>query len=95
MSKAIQIRLDQKLKLAAEDTLEEMGLDIPTAIRIFLKKVVITKRIPFSLQSSNLTENGFTEEFEDSILESAKDKDFFGPFSTMQEMIDDVHKKLK
>ena len=68
MSKAIQVRLESKLKNEAEATLGDMGLDLPTAIRIFLKKVVMTKKIPFSIQANALTENGFTEEQEENIL---------------------------
>jgi len=32
--------------------LEEMGLDLPTAIRLYLTKVVRTRRIPFELDAN-------------------------------------------
>ncbi|MEY4691185.1 MAG: RelB antitoxin [Verrucomicrobiota bacterium] len=37
-------------------TLEEMGLDLPTAIRLYLTKVVKTRRIPFELEADPVVE---------------------------------------
>ena len=43
----IQVRVDEALKQEATDVLESIGMDMPTAIRMFLKKVVIEKGLPF------------------------------------------------
>lgn len=43
----IQVRVDDKLKQEATDILEDMGMDMPTAIRMFLKKIVIERGLPF------------------------------------------------
>ena len=64
MTTAIQVRVDEKLKKEADLIFEDLGLDVPTAIRLFLKKVVASKSIPFELKS-NITDNGFTKEFEE------------------------------
>jgi DNA-damage-inducible protein J len=85
MLKGIQVRVDAKLKKDAEKILEEIGLDMPTAIRVFLKKLVKTKRMPFSLDANRLTENGFTPEQEEEILEAMKGPSY-GPFKTTEEM---------
>lgn len=45
----ISIRIDDEIKRGAEQTLEEIGLSMSTAINIFLKKVVREQRIPFEL----------------------------------------------
>jgi addiction module RelB/DinJ family antitoxin len=45
----VQIRIDASLKKEAEGVLDKIGLDMPTAFRIFLKKVVATRSIPFPL----------------------------------------------
>lgn len=93
MNQAIQIRVDAKLKKQADQILDDIGLDIPTAIRLFLKKVVVSRSIPFDLKSSNLTVNGFTEEFEEEVLKAAEEKDFIGPFYTAEEAIKALKKK--
>jgi len=47
MTTNVQIRIDTKLKNEAEKTLNKLGLDLPTAFRIFLNKINITGGIPF------------------------------------------------
>lgn len=46
-SSLIQIRVDDQLKKEVTDIYEQLGLDLPTAIRMFLKKSVVTRGIPF------------------------------------------------
>ncbi|HAX53357.1 type II toxin-antitoxin system RelB/DinJ family antitoxin [Eubacteriales bacterium mix99] len=45
----ISLRLDDDVKKSAEQTLNEIGLSMSTAINIFLRKVAREKRIPFEL----------------------------------------------
>ena len=49
-STLIQIRVDEDLKNEATDIFERLGLDLPTAIRVFLKKSVEESGIPFNLK---------------------------------------------
>lgn len=91
MTKAIQIRVDQKLKEAADLIFEDMGLDTPSAIRLFLKKVVVSKSIPFELKSTR-TDNGFTEDFEEEVLKASKEKEQIGPFKSAKDAIAELHK---
>lgn len=76
----IQIRIDEKTKKSAKKILENMGLDMSGAIKIFLKQVVIKKGLPFQV----ITENGFTLEFEmetlKAIQEAKKGIGLIGPF---------------
>jgi DNA-damage-inducible protein J len=55
-STTLQVRLPVKLRDEASETLEEMGLDLPTAIRLYLTKVVKTRRIPFELEAYPVVE---------------------------------------
>jgi DNA-damage-inducible protein J len=55
-STTLQVRLPVKLRDEASMTLEEMGLDLPTAIRLYLTKVVKTRRIPFELEADPVVE---------------------------------------
>ena len=43
----IQVRIDNKLKQEATDILSEIGMDMPNAVRMFLKRVVIERGLPF------------------------------------------------
>lgn len=43
----IQVRVDERLKQEATDILDSIGMDMPTAIRMFLKKVVYEHGLPF------------------------------------------------
>ena len=45
----IQVRVDDELKLQASSIYEKLGLDLSAAIRMFLKRSVSIKGIPFSM----------------------------------------------
>lgn len=45
----IQIRIDDSLKKEAEALFNDLGIDIPTAVRLFLKQSLIHNGIPFSI----------------------------------------------
>ena len=45
----IQLRVDDDLKLQATKVFEELGLDLSTAIRIFLKRSVMKNGLPFGM----------------------------------------------
>ena len=45
----VQIRVDEDLKAQAAKIYENLGIDISTAIRIFLKRSVMVGGIPFSM----------------------------------------------
>ena len=67
----IQIRIDAKTKEAARKTLNELGLDMSSAVKLFLTNVVNSQSIPLDLR----TENGFTLLQEQALVaetESAK-----------------------
>jgi DNA-damage-inducible protein J len=44
----LNIRIDEKLKNNAADVLQHMGLDLSSAIKMFLNQVVVKKGIPFT-----------------------------------------------
>lgn len=94
MTKAIQIRVEEKLKKDADLIFDDLGLDTPTAIRLFLKKVVVSKSIPFDLKVS-FTANGFTPEFEEEVLRASAEKEKIGPFSSAKKAITALHKHGK
>ena len=44
----LQVRVDDNLKNQASEILEKEGLDLSTAVRMFLKKVVLEDGFPFN-----------------------------------------------
>ena len=47
----VQIRMDPALRDDAVETFEALGLDLPTAIRIFLKKAIAVHGMPFDVRA--------------------------------------------
>ena len=45
----IAVRVDEQLKKEAPALFNELGLDMSTAVKLFLKQSVLTRSIPFKL----------------------------------------------
>ncbi|MDP2656340.1 MAG: type II toxin-antitoxin system RelB/DinJ family antitoxin [bacterium] len=67
MMTQIQIRIDERTKRDAQKVLETVGLDLSSAIKVYLKQVIIHKGIPLML----VTENGLTPFEEQAILKAS------------------------
>lgn len=48
----VNIRMDEDLKKQAEQLFAEFGMNMTTAITVFMKAVVREKRIPFEISAS-------------------------------------------
>lgn len=64
----IQVRTDEKTKKTAQQILGKLGLDLSTAINMYLVQIIVKQGIPFQI----LTENGFTPAEERKILKEAE-----------------------
>ncbi len=51
MSSTITIRVDDKVKKDAGDIFKEVGMDMSTAINVYLKQVIRVKGIPFTVSA--------------------------------------------
>jgi len=70
----IQVRITDCDKEEAQKILEELGLDLPTAIRMFLKKVQQSKGLPFDVSlEPERDENGLTKKQVKDILQASAD----------------------
>ena len=65
----IQIRIDAKTKRAAQKTLDEIGLDLSSAVKLFLRNVVLRQAVPLDLR----TANGFTVAEEREMMQEIKE----------------------
>ncbi len=65
----INIRIDEDLKNKSEIILEDMGLNMTTAFKIFLKEVIRSHSIPFKLKSDLFYSESNQKALEKSIRE--------------------------
>ncbi len=63
MNSTIQVRTNATTKKSVQKILQKLGIDLSTAINMYLVQIVVHKGIPFSL----LTENGMTPSYEKKI----------------------------
>jgi len=66
-SSLIQVRVDEELKQDAEKLFRDIGMDVPSAIRLFLKQSIIHNGIPFVVAGKD----GFFNEFNTRILKES------------------------
>lgn len=93
--KGIHIRLDVKQKKRLEALFAQMGLDIPTAVRVFFRKVEMTGEIPFSVGTPQIVDNYTPEqlaEFDRLAEEAERGINVSGPFHSVKEMWDHMMK---
>lgn len=62
----IQVRVKKETKESARKILEELGLDMSSAVKLYLRQIVLHKGLPFRI----VTENGLTLEEEGRILKA-------------------------
>jgi DNA-damage-inducible protein J len=72
----IQVRLPADEKAAFEKILSQVGLSLASAVRIFAKKVIASREIPFSISAPRMIsvspEFAMPEEEVDELLETAR-----------------------
>lgn len=55
-TKSLQIAISAEDREMANAVLAELGLDTPTAVRLFLRQVILTRSIPFPLTAATRIE---------------------------------------
>ena len=53
MATVLQVRLDDELKAQATMVYDQLGLDLSSAVRMFLKKSVAVNGIPFEVRNES------------------------------------------
>jgi DNA-damage-inducible protein J len=85
----IQTRIDTNLKKNAENILSSIGLDITSAIRLFLTQCVVQRRLPFQAvapEEPNEETIAAMQEAEDIASGKIKSKGY----DDVDEMIEDI-----
>ena len=77
----INIRVDDELKAKAQETFSDLGLDLTTGIKMYLKQVVMRQAIPFevTLEKSEI----------ESALEDIK-ADRINKYENINELFDEL-----
>lgn len=92
-TKSIHIRIDSKEKKQLEELLDRMGLDIPSAVRVFFKKVKMTETIPFSISAEEEADQYTPAQLAaiDKLAEEAlQEKNISTGFSSVDTMFKDI-----
>jgi len=92
MSKAVTMRIDDTLKKQAEETLDEIGLNMTTYFISSLKALVREKRVPFELTTIQKTNADYLAKL-DHAIEEARNGEAYqflgnGKFSDVPQRID-------
>lgn len=82
----VHVRVDERIKAQATETLAAMGLSISDAVRVFLMRVVAEQQMPFALKVPNVeTRAAMAEADETARTHHAR-------FGTATELFDDLEK---
>lgn len=82
----ITIRTNNKTKAEAKELFASLGMDMSTALNIFLKKALNYRGIPFEVVDE--TPNAETLA---AIDDAMNNRDMSGPYSTVEELMEALH----
>lgn len=82
------ISLDAELKKSAQELFSDFGMDLTTAITIFLKQAIREQRIPFEI--SREMPNATTRAAMDEFTEMKKNPDQYRRYSSFKEALNEV-----
>ena len=67
-SSGMHIRVNPEIKASVEPILAAIGLSFSDVFNLTLRQIYLKRKLPFELSSIQLTENGYTPEFEAGII---------------------------
>ncbi len=73
-STTVTFRLDKDLKEQAEDTLESIGMNMTTALTVFIKTMVRQNRIPFEVVGDRFYEQTNQARLHDGLVDARAGK---------------------
>lgn len=85
----LQIRIDEELKEEASKLFNDLGLDLSSAIRIYLKKCVDKKSIPFDLNNKKYDKNNSSKFVLKATINAPKETSPQALMDTFRKMCDD------
>jgi addiction module RelB/DinJ family antitoxin len=71
-SSDMHIRVNPEIKTSVEPILAAIGLSFSDVFNLMLRQIYLKRKIPFELSAAQMTENGYTPEFEAELLAEAE-----------------------
>ena len=90
MNTNLTIRVDDNVKKQSQAILSNLGMDLSSAINIFLRQVILKEGIPFVIDSSTVNKETY-----DAMAEAYKGVGLSEGFKTSKELLDDLENKNK
>lgn len=83
---SMTIRLDSSIKKEAQTSYSELGIDMTTAINVFLRQSIRSKGFPFdvNLEMPNKTTLKAMERMQ-------REEDMHGPFNSVEELMESLN----
>ena len=78
----LQIRIDDMLKKQADTLFSSLGLDTPTAVRIFLFAFIENAGIPFSVQHKAIPNS-----LQEAVYDSRFRQNLHGPYDSAEDAV--------
>ena len=82
---SVTIRMDNKTKEEAQSIFSDLGMDMSTAINVFLKQTIRHRGFPFELSLN--TPNTLTAQ---AIEKASEGVDLHGPFDSVEDLMEDL-----
>ena len=88
---SMNIRMDSEVKRKAQQVFAELGLDVTTAVNLFLRQVIRTQSIPFELKAEIPNEETLEAIEEVRELQASPDKKYYSSFA---ELLEEIKREL-
>jgi DNA-damage-inducible protein J len=82
----LNVRVDENLKKTADTLLNELGLNMSTAINIYLKQIVRENGIPFEIKLDKPNAETLL-----AMQDVREGKNLHGPFGSVSELMEDLN----
>jgi len=78
----IQIRIDDKMKIAADSLFNSLGLDTSTAVRMFLSAALAEDGLPFTVKRQKPS-----ADLQEAIEDTRNHRNLHGPYKTAEKAV--------
>ncbi len=82
---SMTIRMNRDIKKQAQKIFADLGMDMTTAVNVFLRQAISHKGFPFEVTLN--TPNTVTM----AAIDSAEQDDVYGPFDSVSDLMDDLN----
>lgn len=83
---SLTIRVNKEVKAQAQQLFSELGLDMSTAINVFLRMAINRRGLPFDVAVETPNEVTLA-----TMKQAENNEDMYGPFDSIAEMMEDLN----